>query len=148
MLLIQGALIALFGGISGKGIVIELAICIQGMIFSILWYGVVYKGSKYVERWDRVVMQIETTLKERLGSKFFAIRHMNDAAKIYEKRGKFRIWGRTTKLMKITIITIGMFWIGMGVSTPFRSVNVEKGKTIECEINYPRIKCSSTNTSP
>lgn len=145
MLLIQGALLALFGGVSGKGAFTEATVCIQGIIFSVLWYGVVHKGSLYVQRWDRVVMDIETQLKSTLGSEFFAIRHMNDAAKIYEKRGRFKFWGRTTQIMKGTIITIFCFWLLVGLSTPSRTVNSKKQHIFQCSIDFPNVTCTSSN---
>jgi hypothetical protein len=124
MLLIQGALLALFGGVFGKGAIIEVAVSTMGLIFSILWYGIVYKGSLYVGRWDRVVMDIETRLKERLGAQFFAVRHMNDAGKVYERRGGLSIWGRTTTMMKFAIVTILVFWLFLLCSAPWRGRDV------------------------
>jgi hypothetical protein len=143
MLLIQGALLALLGGLSGKGVLIEFVVCVQGLIFTILWYGVVHKGSLYVERWDRVVMQIETKIKEREGEEFFAIRHMNDAAKIHEKRGRIKVWGRTTKIMKVTIATVAVFWIFVGLSILFGAERTERNISFECIVDMPSVRCNT-----
>lgn len=146
MLLIQGALLALFGGVSGSGKIVETAICVQGLIFSTLWFGVVHKGSLYVERWDRVVMQIEVELKNRLGKEFFALRHMNDAAKVYEKRGRLKVWGRTTTIMKATIATIAIFWIALGTMVisdrgPIREErNEQRAAEVTIDDDSPRNK--------
>ena len=120
MLLIQGGLLALYGGVFGKGLLIEIAVCLQGLIFAVLWFGIVHKGGLYVNRWDRVVMDIEVKLKQKFQTEFFAIRHMNDAGKSYENRSGFIRWGRTTSMMKMTIVTIVVFWLFIGLSSPSR----------------------------
>jgi len=111
MLLIQGALIALYGGVYEKSLLLSIAIAIQGCVFSVFWYGIVHKGSLYVKRWDSVIYDMENQLRKKLGDDFFALRHMNDAARVDEKDRFFSKFS-TTKLMKWTIVSVLIFWIG------------------------------------
>lgn len=109
MLLIQGALIALYGGIYEKSALLSIAVATQGCIFSIFWYGIVHKGSLYVRRWDSVIYDMEIQLRGRVGEEFFALRHMNDAARVNET-DKYLSKFSTTKLMKWTIVSVLVFW--------------------------------------
>jgi len=119
MLIIQGALIALYGSVYEKSLLLSIAIAIQGFIFSIFWFGIVHKGSQYVKRWDSVILNIENQLRQKIGNDFFALRHMNDVARVDEKQGVFSNFS-TTRLMKWTILSILIFWSVMATYTVYK----------------------------
>lgn len=140
MLLIQGALIALDGAVYGKSQIISIAVAMQGILFSIFWFGIVHKGSLYVGRWDKVIKDLETDLKSESGEKFYALRHLNDASRLHEKKPRFMkrfLNQSTTKLMKLVIMSAIVFWLFLlSYSIFFYNSNIEK-ITIEKEGTNP-----------
>src|SRR6266481_7042814 len=96
-LVVQAAFLAFFGGIATKNPNMAAVICIPGAAFSLLGLGIITKGCVYVQRWSDVVMEIEVQLKGELGGNFFALHHMNDARKAFERRGRFRFPRTTTQ---------------------------------------------------
>ncbi|MCP4303509.1 MAG: hypothetical protein GY788_01220 [bacterium] len=127
LLLINGALLGLFGTFEAPRLITVLA-CAFGIYFSWLWMFLNKKGEYYVARWRPTIVEYEAFLASELGTPPLALTSVGADAEVFRNlpstvRGRIsRATGlsyprqETSKTMQLIILGFVVAWLGLGAA--------------------------------